>query len=284
MKINTSYKDNNEKPIIVTDIKGTIVYLNLQATYKLKLKIGDDISSFIDANGIKKLTMYNERIEIVKTLNEEYNEAILHIFGEGINKRVTIMPKRNINSTEKSLKKSKDILSVANNVRLNKDVKSISLSDFCKNVRETVLSTNNYVNVYLNEESIHQNESHLQALVLCSISMLNEINPHKPVDLYIRQKNNAFEFKIIVRVSEKRAIMGAQDIEAIYPQSGIRIALIDNICNRNDIEYSMNITDESLRIVFKIPEINKFDGALRAGSINTSLWAEMYELLKPMEI
>ncbi len=283
MKIYTNNQSKLILPEIVTDVSGMIIYLNQSAKTNLKLKLGESIGSLIDINDLRKLSMFSKRIEIFETQSPEYKEAIVTILGEGINKTLKINLFKGYNKREQDLLNDKNILSVANNIELNRAKREIKLPELCEMLRSVITTSGNYINVYSHDESFYYNESYLQALILCSVAMMNETSPRKPVDLYIKKIDERLEIKVIVRVDEALEIRGAQEIKTLFPWCAIRIAFIDSICVSNNIEYSINMVERSLKIVFKVNKIKKDAFALRFDPAYTSTLQEMYSLLAPRE-
>lgn len=280
------YGYKQQKPIspeIVTDVNGTVIYLNQSAKSILKLKLGDSIGSILDINELRKLSMFAKKMDILKTTHDEYKDAIIAILGEGINKTIKITPIKSYDKTNQDVVNEKNILSVANNIELNKHKGEINLQSFCDDIKNTAASFGNYVNVYTQNDSFYYNQSYLQALVLCSIAMMNETSPNKPVDLYVKIINEKLEVKVIVRKEGKQEIRGAQELKEEFPWCAIRIALIDSICVTNNIEYSMNLMERSLKVVFKIKKLDKNAFSLRTEPIFTSSLQDLYTLLAPRE-
>jgi len=113
--------------------------------------------------------------------------------------------------------------------------------------------------------------------------MMNETNPQKPVDLYVNKSDNSLEIKVIVRIETMSEARGAQEVEAMLPWCALRIALIDSICERDDISYSISVAERQFKIVYKIPELQAQTTALRTSPLSRLMLRELYTLLSPRE-
>lgn len=285
MKIKDYKSNENLNPQIIVSVSGTLMYFNDDARKTFHLKIKTDISHLIDIDELKKFSMYNNKIEIFETLHPEYKYAIISITGDGINKILKISFKKSIGKTEEKLKIEKNILFVANNITINKNVSFISLEELSKDIKNIVVSKGYFLNTYVKvSEIVKVNQSQIQALILCAIAMMNETSPNRPVDLYIRRDmNNLIEAKVTVRVDTTEEKHTEYGIEEVFPWCAIRIALINKICEDNDIKYNTVLTEKSLQVIYKFKEeqiqninVNSFD-------IGRLTLEEIYELLAPRE-
>ena len=271
MKISDTNKVNNIKPLVVTDVKGRILYLNKTAEGLFNLKRGGDISEIIDIDSIKKLSMFNEITEALPTFHHKYRIASACVSGEGINKRVTLTFYHSDYKGNVELKAERDILNVSEYVRLHQAPVIIELNDFFEKAKRQVEKTNHFINLYLNEEVFNYAEAHFQSLLLCSISMMNEISPKKPVDVFVKRTGSVLEIKLTVYVKD------------IYPYAGIRLALIDAICNLTGDSYTVNIVDGLLKITLKLTEKKESTVMTHSVALSIALWDNVYNVLKPRE-
>ena len=283
MKINSNYNKEFQNPEIIIDVSGNIIFYNQSAKGKFKIQIGEDISSLIDIDNIRKLSMFSNKIDVLKTLHPKYKEATVIIFGEGINKSIKLVLRKSYNKGLDDIRQEKNILSVANNIRLSKEKREISLEDLCKEIKEATVKNGYYLNTYVKNNSFYHNETHLQALILCSIAMMNETSPKKPVDLYITKNSNILEIKVIVRIETMQEAQGAQAVEAMLPWSALRIALIDTICDKNDILYSISVANRQFKAIYRIPEQKAEATALHSPLVSVFTLQDICSLLSPRE-
>ena len=241
------------------------------------------MAALLDIDEIRKLSMFSDKIDVLKTYHHKYKEAIAIIFGKGTNKSIRLCFKKSYCKSNDDMKRDKNILSVANNVSLYQDKKEIQIKELCSNIKETVVKNGYFLNVYANEASFYHKESHIQALILCSIAMMNETSPKKPVDLYVSRSNDSLEIKIIVRIETEQEARGVQGVEEIVPWSTLRIALIDSICDKNNISYSISVVQRQLKVTFKVQQLKKEASSLHAYTLDASMLQEFYSLLAPRE-
>ena len=280
MKINDI--NGLSKPEIIVDVTGKAIFVNDLAKKIFQIKIGDYVSKIVDINAIKKKSMYSDVVDVQDTLHPEYKSVTMEIFDNSLIKTIRLTFFKGYNKTIEDEKKEKDILAVINNVRLYNKKAEILMDSFALAIKESVIKSGHFINLNIKESSFYGNKSVLQALVLNSVAMLNEISPTKPVDLYISKIQNVLQIKIIVRVEKKLEARGIQEIEDLCPGiSSLRITLIDNICEKNEIDYSINLIERSMKIIFKIKEIQSDGTPLGYPIPFISDWEKMAILLAP---
>ena len=282
MKINGIFKNKKLNPAIITNVSGTIIYINQDAIMEFGVKIGQNVSNIVDINELQKLSMYSNRMSIISITHPKYSEAYASISGDGINKTISITFKKGYKKSSKDLIEELNILSITNRQIERSTAKDISLNDFCQEIKKTISDTGNFINVYTQNESFYQNEHLLQALALCGIGMMQETSPNKPVDFYLKRINGQLEMKIIVRVNSVKEGRGAQEVENILPWCAIRLAVIDNLCEQNKLSYTVNLVERSLKLVIKAKQV-AIDTILHSSPNTTSLVKDLYQLLYPRE-
>ena len=215
MKINDI--NGLSKPEIIVDVTGKAIFVNDLAKKIFQIKIGDYVSKIVDINAIKKKSMYSDVVDVQDTLHPEYKSVTMEIFDNSLIKTIRLTFFKGYNKTIEDEKKEKDILAVINNVRLYNKKAEILMDSFALAIKESVIKSGHFINLNIKESSFYGNKSVLQALVLNSVAMLNEISPTKPVDLYISKIQNVLQIKIIVRVEKKLEARGIQEIEDLCP-------------------------------------------------------------------
>lgn len=283
MKIKNEYVSKFIIPEIIIDVSGRVIFCNQEAINALNIKVGNDVSEIVDIDEIRKLSMFSDKIDVLKAFHPVYKEATAKIFGQGINKSIKLTFRKGYEKMPSDVLQEKNILSVASNVSINNDKKLISINELCTEIKKIITDKGHYLNVFAKDASYYHNESHLQALILCSIAMMNETNPQKPVDLYVNKSDNSLEIKVIVRIETMSEARGAQEVEAMLPWCALRIALIDSICERDDISYSISVAERQFKIVYKIPELQAKTTALRTSPLSRLMLRELYTLLAPRE-
>ena len=283
MKLKSEYNNETAIPEIIIDISGKAIFCNQPAIDAFKIRVGSDVSKLVDIDEIKKLSMFSNKIDVLKTFHSKYKEATVIIFGQGINKSIKLTFRKGYEKSPSDILQEKNILSVASSVAINQDKKTISINELSTDIKKTVVENGYFLNTYVKDDSFYHKESHLQALILCSIAMMNETSPKKPVDLYISKNGENLEVKIIVRIETMKEARGAQAVEAMLPWCSLRIALIDSICDKDNISYSIRVVERQFKIVYKIPELKAESTLLRTFTISQSMLYELYTLLAPRE-
>ncbi len=278
MKINDL--NNATKPEIIVDVTGRAVYVNENAKQAFNIKTGDFISSIIDMNHIKKMSMYSDFVDVLQTHHPTYKEATVTVFDNVVSKTLRLTFNKGYDKTNADIRKENDILSVINNIKLYSSKCEISLKNFAQGIKENASESHIFLNLFYDDDSFYYNKSVLQSLALCSIGMLNEINSSRPIDFYLKKRGDDLEMKIIVRVTENSEARGIQEIEEICPWIGLRLTLIDNICEKNEILYTANIIEKSLKITFKVTKLKNKKAEL-SSNLFEAQWDELPNLLSP---
>lgn len=283
MKIN----DLSVVPTIVTDVTGRIILLNKTAKKELKLfKIGDNIGKYLDINAFTKLSMKSNVIDALEVNINDYEMAILRVSGEGLSKTVGITLHK-IDECFDEILDSKVILSSLNGIELDNRIEKLELKkfglDLINELRSCNESTYPHVNLYIDDCEFTAKALQLQALILCSIAMMHETSPKRPVDLYIKRRGEELEVKIIVRVDDNIKLTNVQAIEKIYPWTTIRFALIDDICEKSNIPYSATVLDKALKLRFMVREESREKMSLMSPQLFAGIFQHLISCLKPRE-
>lgn len=285
MKINSNAISDAVDPEVLVDVNGNIMFFNEKARKEFKLKIKKDISTLINIDDIKKFSMFSSKADIISTLHSEYKYALIYSTGDALNKIIRLIFKSSIGKTEEILKSEKNILSVVNNVSLNKRILNVSLNELSSKIKSVIVEKGHYLNTYIKiDEPVCVNESNLKSLIMSAIAMMNETSPKRPVDLYIkRDMNNLIEIKVLVRVDTTEEKHTPQGVEQIYPWTSIRIALIDKICEDFGINYNITVTEKTLKVVYKMKEEKISHTAIHSGIFGGLSLESLYDLLLPRE-
>ena len=281
MKIN----DFSIAPTIVTDVTGRITLLNNLAKKELKpCKVGDNIDKFIDKSTFTKLTMRTDIIDAVEVNMNDYEMAIIRVSGEGLSKTIRITLHK-IDDSLENLCDDKEMLASLNGISLDYRTESINPRKFGQDLISYINNAPDvsypHVNLYAEDREFFTRSLQLQALILCSISMMHETSPKRPVDLYIKSKGKDLQVKIIVRVDDNIRLNNVQAIEKLYPWTTVRFALIDDICEKGNISYSATVSEKSLKVIYMIKEDAREKAALLSPPFTMDFIPHLVASLKP---
>ena len=284
MKINSN-EIHDVDPQILVNVNGELMYFNESARKAFKLKIKSDISDLLNLDDIKKFSMFSSKVDIITTLHHEFKYAIISSSGDALNKIIKIVFKSNIGKNDEVLKSEKNILSVVNNVSINRKISSFSLEELSYKIKNLFTNKGHYINTYIKlNETVCINESIIKSLIMCGITMMNETSPKRPVDLYVkRDMNNFIEIKITVRIDKNLELLTPQGVERVFPWTSIRIALIDKICEDNGISYNVTVTEKTLKLVYKIKEEQLAHTGMHSVSVDSLDLGVLYDILLPRE-
>ena len=84
--------ENKTSPTIIINVNGRVLELkNIPQEAFSLLRIGEDVFELIDANALRKLSMYSSKIELIKTKLEKYPYALARVRGKGNGKHIKIV-------------------------------------------------------------------------------------------------------------------------------------------------------------------------------------------------
>ncbi|MBO5374791.1 MAG: hypothetical protein J6A54_05030 [Clostridia bacterium] len=223
--------------IVVTNESGRILSLNETAELILKGKgVGDDILDIIDADAIRKLSMYDSRIELQKSNVEDFPYAIIMAKERHGKKELELCFVGDAVKIDNSKEKIQRILSLYNRTRSD----LIALADIASYLRlllERINAKKSLEGIKISildsiEKPIEMNVQDLELVFLTTISILNDISFKCEMIVIIDESRVTFKIK-----SEK-ALEGDGIIALCneYPYLASKLYLIRSICEDEDIE------------------------------------------------
>lgn len=198
---------------------------------------------------------------------------------------------KNGTTTEKRIKEletvrgSKDfeddskIISSLEVLLAKKNVRKINLFDFMEEIKTNFESDIRYA--YKKFDTIATKNIrhsvyiyHIYALIIATVSLINEIDYQPPVHMVLVTKNNSIHLSFKSR--SKRYIGISSRLKLINIQgTEMRLEYIGALCREDDISNTLKITDDSLDIEYVFAPIKK-EGALYADSLKDKIFFKEY--------
>lgn len=198
---------------------------------------------------------------------------------------------KNGTTTEKRIKEletvrgSKDfeddskIISSLEVLLAKKNVRKINLFDFMEEIKTNFESDIRYA--YKKFDTIATKNIrhsvyiyHIYALIIATVSLINEIDYQPPVHMVLVTKNNSIHLSFKSR--SKRYIGISSRLKLINIQgTEMRLEYIGALCREDDISNTLKITDDSLDIEYVFAPIKK-EGALYADSLEDKIFFKEY--------
>lgn len=288
MKIKDTHSKNKEIPTIVSNVSGRIVYMNSSAKKGLgSIKIGDSIEKLVDLDRIQKLSMSNEAVDIVEVKRKNYKEAYVKVNSSPAGRTIELRFYKGYEKNEKEILTEKQMFATINNINVIKNKCNIDIQRLVKDIKDAIntIDSNNrpFVNCYADKIVFCHYDSHLLALILCGIMLAHEISPKRPIDLYIKKKNDKLEIKVIVRVDETKSALSFEDVEDLYPFTSLRMEFISSLCERNDIENSISVINKAFSIRLLADELPRTSKTVRTVPFYKDELEELIKCLQPRE-
>ncbi len=278
MKLFDNKHKDSKIPTIVANTSGELVYMNDKAFSVLpSVKIGDEVSKIVDMDSVKKISMYDEKTEMVSTRIKPYGKALLKVCGKGIFKSIEIFLEND--NSDNSISKDKDAFYAFSEAMSDSTNENVKVLDFINAIADRISYKKGYSYRKLNatfttNEDFYTNKSKLELVLISCAFILNEINYIDPIDVYAEKEKGFLSISLSVKTDE----FGDRDFDvaeervcALFPQIVTRSAFVDSVCEECDIDREMSYRNKHVIIKLKIREaLKKGDYSLHSG-VNLSL-------------
>ena len=238
-------------PKITLSVSGKILHMNIGAKIMfLTLNLGQSIFEIIDANIIRKLSMYKKRLEIVK-IEEPSCLAALKVSGKSRTKTIeaTFLPFDFVNSTATELYSDKNMPKSNTCVDISKTVSAV-LSEMEKRKEHLCL---NIEAQNLESSYVKLGAPQAALLVLSSIMILAEIDSVGKIEI----TTSKGILKASLEYNKPYIINSTFDLLAIYPQLYSNVLLLEAICEDEFISFGVRNANGRLSLNYTIPTGNK---------------------------
>jgi hypothetical protein len=248
--------NSNEPPKVVTDLNGNIISANESAKNELSIRRKEDIAKLINIDLIKKLSMFSDTINVTKTTNNKFKEAILRASGTGLSKTIQITFSLGYDKEEKDIQQEESMISIVKTIDDTvTEINCIEASkEIIKEIEENSTGKPPFINNYSKNETFVCNPYVVQILAVSSLGIANEISPTRPINFSIKKLLNWLQIETKIAVDTVKTARTIQDIESIYPFTALKFAIIDEICEQERISYEAYITGRTLSIRFRLEE------------------------------
>ena len=238
-------------PKITLSVSGKILHMNLEAKRELStLSLGQSILEIIDANVIRKLSMYKKRIEFVKIESPFSSLVALKISGKARTKIIeaTFLPLECVEDeivglySDKNMPKNNTCVDIS-------EIVTLILTEI-EQRREHLALT---LEAHLESTFVKLGAPQAEMLILTSIMALGEISSDGKIE--INDSNATLEFSIDYR--KLYAISSIFDLLSVYPQLYSKLLLLEAICEDEFISFGVSAANGKLSFEYKIPAGNK---------------------------
>lgn len=258
-------KKLRKNPAFIVNSSGKLTYMNEKAfdTFP-SIKVGDDISNIVDIDYIKKLSMYTNKMDVIKTKVNTYGRAAVRVTGGGIYKAVHIYLE-NSNDSEEDFADDKKMFFAFNDAIKRTDRTEINVLEFLYSIVENINCRKGYsykkFAISANaDDVVFAERPRLEALIISSVFILNEVNYIDVISMSAKKIGTTLEFSLSVKSDAfgKDSIADAEEIMiSEFPETMSRIELVNAICDESKVDYSVSYSGTEMIMTFKIKENRK---------------------------
>ena len=249
--------------VVVTNEAGKIIKLSKLASSVLRtLVIGDDIFSVINADTLRKLSMYKSKMILASTELVGYPYAFMRSKSRrGITTiEICFLAKGFEQSTERAEK----ILSLYGGDTITRRA-MLCLSDYIKGITKDLMAQRSFegavISIIENDtQKISINPRAIELIALTSISVLRDISFKGKITICASNTELSFTLDTKERVGD--------DLQALCtsrPYIASRLYLIRGLCEDAGVDFSLHTQEGGFVMNYALPK-----SALRALSLNAS--------------
>ena len=251
-----------EPPIIITDVNGTIIRMNITARNEIPcISCGESIDSLIDVEYLKKLSMFNNRMDMTKPKLDIYKRAIVRVLGSGVTKTVEITMCYEATEGEDEIA-DKRLFAGYSQVAENEVIRKVNLEELAKKLVDVMQKDVRFAyrtfNVcsFADDAEIGVNFSHMSAIVALAIVTLNEIEYRKPINIVVDRILGDCALTVSVDASTFKNADGIHQFNRLYPRTAARMSYLAALCEKDEIKYDVKVSPNNAKIRFVLDNVD----------------------------
>ena len=259
MKMIDKARGKKEPPNIISDLNGNIIYVNNEASSKLyPVKTGDSVSKYVSLDYIKKLSMLDNRIDVVSPDNCKFKKMVIRTVGKGVTKTIelTFFHTDTVDTTE--IMDDKKLFATFSEI-MGTDIKEkVRLDEFIYRIVDCMHANLRFAyrkfNVIESGEIpiLYTNFSHLSAIAIGTIIALNEIEYKNPIEISIIHFLGQYQLKILVPKNTFFSTGGLCEVCELYPRIAMRLMYIASLCENDGIKFDIEVKPNCVFATFVI--------------------------------
>lgn len=255
-------KVNNDPPVIITDLNGEIIHMNSSAQTNLKpLRVGKNISSILELDYVRKISMLDNRIDVTSPKDDRYNKAVVKVMGAGATKTIEITLLNYTNISESDEINDKKLLSTYSEIVENNIKSAIKLNNFIESTVDCLKSDLRFAyrnfeivkNSY--DQELYTYFSHLSTIAVGTVVILNEIEYRKPIKISVDNVFGEYVLNISVEAVTFQESEGLYNFCELFPKLSMRSTYVASLCDNDGIKYRFSVKPSNINISFVITEM-----------------------------
>lgn len=252
--------------IVYTNESGKIIKLSNKATLKLNgCSVGDDIFEFIDADALRKLSMYYSKSICVKTTLEGYPNAFMISKTVGGIKTVEVCFLGRAILPEGFVEQATKILSLLNGKR-SEGNSIINVREYLGKILEELVCQKHMEGVKITfigeDQELKTNTQRLELLFLTTLSVMNDINFKGEIQIQLLKNKLQFALEL----KDRGVTEDIDKICTLYPQVTSKLYLLRSICEDEGIGFKLNKTATNLLAIYDFAKLSRGKTTLMATS------------------
>ena len=262
-----------EPPTIVADLNGNVIYLNNRAKTDLyPIKIGNSISKYVDLNYIRKLSVFDNRIDVVVPTGCKFEKVVVKIVGTGATKTVELCFFHSTGVGDDEITEDKKLFSAYAEIIGKGVTGSVKLNDLVLKVIDAMQEDLRFAYRKFEfeksevETDLYVNFNHLSTLIVGMIIALNEIEYRNPIKISVDKILGDFVFSISVSTNTFQNTRGLHEFMELYPKIAMRLMFLTSLCDADGIDYDFLIRPNEIKTSFVITEMINKTGKFSASS------------------
>ena len=241
----------------IINVTGEIIYFDRGLiTYEPYISMEYDIFNLISKDDILKLSMYNNKTELIKSSLTGYKQCVASVYGNGIGKHILLYfisdETQEIGNTISNILKSSSLYK-CKVVNIRK-----YLSKLCNALTKAGLNIK--IGDIINTDAA-LNVGKVKKLLVFVSTILYEISYNKELTINAYMTDYGIKIGVSADVKNGNFLEGVVDFSNEYPLVSSKALFINSLCNIEGIELTFENKDYMAEIAFTYPqgEIREFE-------------------------
>lgn len=280
-----------EPPTLISDINGEIVFVNSKASNLLyPIKVGDSVTKYVDLDYIKKISLLENRVDVVVPKNCNFERLVVKSVGTGITKTVELTFLHAENDVA-DINDDKRLFATYSEVIGANVVGNVMLKQFVESIVECIHADFRFAYRKFGAEKaeegavLYTNFSHLCAIAVSAIITLNEIEYRNPIEISVKEVLGEFVLEMSVRKNTFAEAKGLYELTELFPRVAMRLMYVTALCDNDGISYDFCVKPNRVSATFVISNMINETGRFAysfLGSEQNAYISHIIDLLLPM--
>lgn len=252
---------SDEPPLLICDLNGIIIFANNRALNNLyPTKVGDSVSKYVDIDYIKKLSILENRLDVIVPLNCKYKKLVIQPIGTGITKTLELSFV-NTEDENSDIIEDKKLFATFGEMIGQNVVGLVKLEDFVRLIVDCIHEDLRfaYRKFEFKEDTqisdLYTNFSHLCTLTIATIMMLNEIEYRNPIEIDIKEIMGEHILTISIRKNTFENASGLYELTELFPNAAMRLMYVAAFSNSVGIKYDFSVKPNKIETTFVISKM-----------------------------